>query len=155
MSEQQEIKKVKVSQTETSPVVKRDRIPLYKQVRQDLKSYNLDENAFHYHWANGSPANLEKYFNGGYEEVFAKDGKPITRRGKGDEFHQYLLRIPKELYLQDAEGKLQEPREIDESLGKRGMAKTSAQGLNPEYAYGGVKMSDQVGRSVIEKNAKE
>lgn len=136
------------------PVKKKERIPAYKQRTFNYNFDDRDDTKFHYHFARGYPANLERYFQGGYDQVFGKDKKPITRRGKSEEEYDYLLRIPLELYLDDTEGKLAEPREIDESLGKKGVAKTAIPGLSQDFTYGGVKTFDQVGRNISEEKIK-
>lgn len=124
------------------------RIPVYKQRVYDYSGLRLDHKKFHYHWANGFPANLEKYFTGGYQKLLDKDGKPITRRGKNEELYQYLLYIPIELYNEDSKGKLEEPNSIEASM-RAGTAKGNPF-LSPQYSYGGIQTLEQVGTKLTD-----
>ncbi len=129
---------------------KKKRIPVYKQRSYDYSNLNLDLKKFHYHWANGTPSNLERYMIAEYVQYKDKEGKPITRRGKNEELYQHLLFIPIELYNKDNEGKLKEPREIEAAM-KAGTSKGNPF-LSPQFTYGGVQTVEQVGRSLIDSN---
>ena len=137
---------------ETKAQVKK-RVPVYKQRDFDYDALGLDKKKFHYRWANENESNMRSLLAAGYEQVIL-EGKPVKRYGKSDSIGQYLLRLPLELYLQDQEGKLQEPREVEEAM-RGGSPKGRIRGLTPEYTYGGVQTSEQVGRRMINKDTGE
>jgi len=129
------------------------RIPVYRQKSYDYSGLKLDHKKFHYHWANGTDSNIEKYLEGGYSKLTSKDGKPICRRGKSEEIYKYLLYIPIELYNEDSKGKLKEPNSIEESM-RAGTLKGNPF-LTPSYSYGGVQQLQQVGRRMRNNNTGE
>jgi hypothetical protein len=125
------------------------RVPIYKQKGYDYSNLNLDTDTFAYRWANGYPMNMERYKKGGWEQVFGKNGKPITRRGKNDDVDQYLHKIPKEFYKEDQLAKLAEPLEIERRI-KMGRAdinpKSTPQGIDSKHYYGNNETVVQLGK---------
>lgn len=109
-----------------------------------VAQYGLDTNNFHYHWGNGEGedgSNIDIYEKIGYSVCIDKNKKAITRKGQVFGMTQYLMRIPIEEYKVIQQYKLEEVRETERSIGKKGMDKY---GLPEKDIYGDVKMSPEV-----------
>jgi hypothetical protein len=106
--------------------------------------YELDYGKYHYHWANidgYSGSNVETYEEIGYSKVLDRSGRDIRRKGKSLGYSQMLLRIPKEEYLLIQHYKLEEARDAERALGKRGVPRDL---LPEEDIYGDVINNSQV-----------
>ncbi len=106
--------------------------------------YELDYKQFHYHWANidgYSGSNVETYEEIGYSKVLDRNGRDIRRKGKSLGYSQMLMRIPIEEYKLIQYYKLEEARDTDRSLGKKGVPRDL---LPEEDIYGEVVNSSEV-----------
>lgn len=112
----------------------RKRIPIHKQNMFNYEELGLNKEVYVYRFVNSFPAgNIERYERAGYEHCHDKSQKPIRRRaGKNEEGSQYLMRIPKDLYLADQKDK---QKAIDELEADMGIKQAASRGLAPQYAY--------------------
>jgi len=113
-----------------------------KQFNYAQHGINENDKRFHFHWSNIDGArgsNLDMYLENGYSKCLDKEGHDIRRKGHTLGHSQILLRIPIEEYNLIQHYKLDEPREIQKSIGKKDIAN-----LPEEHIYGDVITTSEI-----------
>jgi len=106
------------------------------------KQYGLPGAGWHYYWVNldgPNGSNVDKYEEVGYTKCLDKSGHDIRRKGQSLGLAQILMRIPLEEYEKIQYHKLDEPREIERSIGRKDIRHLSENDI-----YGEVQITPEV-----------
>lgn len=106
---------------ETVAKVRPKRVPVFEQNRNKISVSNLDRTNFQYRWVNDVEDRLQMFLEGGWEFVdkhgkVVGDGNVETTRGLGTTLSRnmgrgvtaFLMRIPRDIWLEDQKRKAEE-----------------------------------------------
>lgn len=110
----------RLSREEQTEIKRPQRIPVSQANRDRLKVAGIDQENFMHRWVNDSEGRLQAFLDGGWEFVDSL-GKPVGQgvdatagtsskfsKGVGRGVIAYLMRIPKEFWLEDQDAKERE-----------------------------------------------